>query len=65
MRKYIALVLALVCVLGLAGCSDKNMTFTFDIGEASKINIKSGLTGDELNIADNEFCYNSAKQNIF
>ena len=43
MRKYIALVLALVCVLGLVGCSDKNMTF--DIGEASKINIRSGLTG--------------------
>ena len=53
MKKYIALVLALVCVLGLAGCSDKNMTF--DIGTANKINIKSGLTGDEVNIADNEF----------
>lgn len=53
MKKYIALVLALVCVLGLVGCSDKNMTF--DIGTANKINIKSGLTGDEVNIADNEF----------
>ena len=53
MKKYIALFLALVCVLGLAGCSDKNMTF--DIGTANKINIKSGLTGDEVNIADNEF----------
>ncbi len=49
MRKYIALVLALVCVLGLVGCSDKNMTF--DIGEASKMNIKSGITGGEVNIA--------------
>ena len=49
----IALVLALVCVLGLVGCSDKNITF--DIGTANKINIKSGLTGDEVNIADNEF----------
>ena len=28
---------------------------TFDIGEAAKINIKSGLTGAEVNIADNEF----------
>ena len=53
MKKYIALVLVLVCVLGLVGCSDKNMTF--DIGTANKINIKSGLTGDEVNIADNEF----------
>lgn len=56
MKKLIALLLALVCVLGLLGCSDKNVTF--DIGTASKINIKSGLTGDEVNIADNEFIQN-------
>ena len=48
MKKLMALVLALVCVLGLVGCSDKNMTF--DIGTANKINIKSGLTGDEVNM---------------
>ena len=53
MKRLIALVLALVCVSGLVGCSDKNMTF--DIGSATKINIKSGLTGEEANIADNEF----------
>ena len=56
MKKFIALALALVCVLGLVSCSDKNMTF--DIGEASKINIKNGLTGDEVNIVDNEFIRN-------
>ena len=28
---------------------------TFDIGTANNINIKSGLTGDEVNIADNEW----------
>lgn len=56
MKKLIALLLALVCVLGLLGCSDKNVTF--DIGTASTINIKSGLTGDEVNIADNEFIQN-------
>lgn len=53
MKKLIAIVLALACVLSLVSCGDKDLTF--DIGEASKINIKSGLTGDEVNIADNEF----------
>lgn len=56
MRKITSWVLALVCVLSLVGCSGKNMTL--DIGEASKINIKSGLTGDEVNIADNAFIRN-------
>ncbi|MBR2132721.1 MAG: hypothetical protein IJ955_09380 [Oscillospiraceae bacterium] len=53
MKKYIAFVLTLIYVLGLVACSDKNMTF--DIGTANNINIKSGLTGDEVNIADNEW----------
>lgn len=56
MNKLIALVLSLFCVLGLVGCSDKNMTF--DVGTSNKINIKSGLTGDEVDIADNEFILN-------
>lgn len=56
MRKITSLVLALVCVLSLASCSGKNMTL--DIGQASKINIRSGLTGDEVNIADNAFIRN-------
>ena len=53
MKKVIAIVLAVLCVMAAAGCSSKNMTF--NIGAASKINIKSGLTGDEINIADDGF----------
>ena len=53
MKKIIAIVFAILCVMSIEGCSNKNMTF--DIGEAAKINIKSGLTGEEVNIADNEF----------
>lgn len=53
MKKVIAIVLAVLCVMAAAGCSSKNMTF--NIGAASKINIKSGLTGDEINIADYGF----------
>lgn len=52
MKKSI-FILSLIIVLGLVGCSDKNLTF--DIGEASKIHIKSGLSGDEVNITDKEF----------
>lgn len=61
MKKLIAMVLAIVCLLGLVGCSGKNVTF--DIGSASKINIKSGLTGDEANIADPAFIH-SITENI-
>ena len=53
MKKIIAIVFAILCVMSIVGCSNKNMTF--DIGEAAKINIKSGLSGEEVNIADNEF----------
>ena len=45
--------LFIIAVIGLVSIFSKNMTF--DIGEAAKINIKSGLTGEEINIADNEF----------
>ena len=53
MKKIIAIVFAILGVMSVVGCSNKNITF--DIGEAAKINIKSGLTGEETNIADNEF----------
>ena len=53
MKKAIAIVLAALFVMGIVGCSSKNMTFS--IGDAAKINIKSGLTGDEVNIADDDF----------
>ena len=48
MKKFIAFALVLACVIGLVGCTGRNTTF--NIGKASKINIKSGLTGDEANI---------------
>ena len=50
----VVLLLALVCVIGFLsiGCAAGNMTF--NIGKASKINIKSGLAGDEANIVDAE-----------
>lgn len=53
MKKLIAFVLALVCVLVLVGCSEKRMTF--DIGNATQIQIISGLTDDEVIIEDTEF----------
>ena len=52
MRKIIILVLALTCMLGLAACNGRNLRF--DIGVANSIHIKSGLTGDEINITDEE-----------
>lgn len=52
MRKYTVLVLALACVLGLVGCSDKNITF--NIGEASKIELRSGNDGTMVEITDTE-----------
>lgn len=52
MKKLILLLFAMVCILGLIGCSNKNMTF--NIGQASMLNIKSALTGDEVNVASNE-----------
>jgi len=56
MKKLIAIVLTIICVLALVGCSNKNMTF--NIGEASKINIKSGLTGHEVDVTDSETIQN-------
>lgn len=52
MKRLIALVLALVCVLSLVGCSETNMTF--DIGEASKIELRSGNDGTMVEITDVE-----------
>ena len=61
MRKIIILVLALACMLGLAACNGR--TLRFDIGVANSINIKSGLTGDEINIMKKE-TIQSITQNI-
>lgn len=51
MKKYMALVLALVCVLGLVGCSSK---MTFDIAGANKIELRSGSDGTSVEITDEE-----------
>jgi len=51
-KKIAAIVICLVLALSLVACSDKNLTF--DIGVASRVHIKSGLTGDEVNITDSE-----------
>ena len=53
MKKLIAFVLIIACVFGLVSCSDKNLRF--NIEAASSIDIKSGLTGDEVILADKEF----------
>ncbi len=52
MKRLIVLVWALVCVLSLLGCSETNMTF--DIGEASKIELRSGNDGTMVEITDVE-----------
>ncbi len=52
MKKYIAMVLSLICVLGLTGCIGKSVRY--DIGQASTIIIKSGLTSEEVRISDSE-----------
>lgn len=41
MKKIMALVLVLVCMLGFVGCSDRNMKL--DIGEANSIYVESPL----------------------
>lgn len=51
MKKCIALVLALVCVLGLVGCSSE---MTFDIADASKIELRSGDGRPTVEITDKE-----------
>ena len=64
MKKWIICLCIAFLLHGLAGCmpvSDKSSDsleakdLTFDIGAASEINIKAGLTGDEVIIADSEF----------
>ena len=46
------MVLSLICVLGLTGCIGKSMRY--DIGQASTIIIKSGLTSEEVRLSDSE-----------
>lgn len=51
MKKYISLILALLCVFLFSACSDKAVTF--DVEGASKLNIKSPF--GEVTITDNAF----------
>ena len=52
MRKIMALVLVLVLALSMVGCAEKSMTF--DIGEASKIELRSGIDGTTVEITSAE-----------
>lgn len=51
MKKWIAVILVLVCVLPLVGCIDVR---TIDPGEVSAIELRSGLTGDVVEVSDPE-----------
>lgn len=64
MKKWIVCLCIAFLLHGLAGCTPvpnkssdslEAKDLTFDIGAASEINIKAGLTGDEAIIADSEF----------
>ena len=59
MKKYISLVLALLCVFLFSACFDK--TITFDVDEISKLRIKSPF--GEVIITDNAFIH-SITENI-
>ena len=52
MRKIMALGLVLVFALSMVGCSNKSMTF--DIGEVSKIELRSGTDGTTVEITSAE-----------
>lgn len=52
MKKWIALTFVLACVLTLAGCKKEQKLF--DITGAASIHLRSGLTGDYVDVADVE-----------
>ena len=52
MKKFAASFLALVLALSMAGCSEKSMKF--DIGEASRIELRSGTDGAVAEITNTE-----------
>lgn len=49
MKKWIALMLALICTLPLAGCKRETH---LEIGKASSISVHSGLRGDSVLVTD-------------
>lgn len=50
MKRFIALILTLVCMLGLVSCSAK--TKTFEITGAEKLTVMSGATGESVDITN-------------
>ncbi len=52
MKKLIAIILSLTFVLALVGCSSKPKTF--DITGAEKLTIRSGATGESIDITNTE-----------
>lgn len=52
MKKCLALVLILMLALSMVGCSEKSLTF--GIGDASKIELRSGTDGTVIEITDTE-----------
>lgn len=52
MKKFVASFLVLVLALSMVGCSEKSMKF--DIGEASKIELRSGTDGTVIEITNTE-----------
>ena len=52
MKKFVASFLVLVLALSMVGCAEKSMKF--DIGEASKIELRSGTDGTVIEITNTE-----------
>ena len=52
MKKFVASFLMLVLALSMVGCAEKSMKF--DIGEASKIELRSGTDGTVIEITNTE-----------
>ncbi len=50
MKKFAALTLALALILSLAGCAAQAKTF--DIGNASRLEITSGTNGESVEVTD-------------
>lgn len=48
MKKFIALVLALVCVLGLVGCKPDVTTDLIELGEVSAFVLEKGYTPEDF-----------------
>lgn len=52
MKKFLTAVLILALLLFPSGCAAK--TTTLDIGDASKIELRSGSTGEQIDVTDED-----------